>query len=195
MPKSLYRTALQSLLIVLAFVALSAFMLAQEPASAVSKPTSELQTNRIEMASLDPASAPPENATAFTSTHTLPASAVSVGPMAFVSVSGQPKVPATHPFWDSKNRALFAAVGGLAAVDFYATHANLASGGKELNPVTRVFSGSTPALATNFALEAAGVVGLSYMFHRTGHHKLERITALVNIGASGAAAGYSLAHR
>ena len=116
-------------------------------------------------------------------------------PMALVPVTVQPAEPAPHAFWDGKNRALFAAVGTLAAVDFYATHANLASGGKELNPVTRVFTGSTPGLATNFALEAGTVIGISYMFHKTGYHKLERITALVNIGASGAAAGYSLTHR
>jgi hypothetical protein len=52
-------------------------------------------------------------------------------------------------FWDRENRALFTAVGALAAADFCATRANLTSGGRELNPVTRVFSGSTPGLATN----------------------------------------------
>ena len=115
--------------------------------------------------------------------------------MAFAPVTLPPKERPTHRFWDGKNRALFTTVGALAAVDFYATHANLASGGKELNPVTRVFCGSTPMLATNFALETGSVIGVSYLFHKTGHHKLERITALVNIGSSGAAAAYSLAHR
>lgn len=61
--------------------------------------------------------------------------------------------------------------------------------------MTRVFSGSTPALATNFALETGSVIGISYLFHKTGHHKLERITAIVNIGASATAAGYSFSHR
>jgi hypothetical protein len=105
------------------------------------------------------------------------------------------QLPARHSFWDGQNRALFATVGAFAVADFCTTRANLASGGKELNPVTRVFSGSTPGLAANFALETGSVMAVSYLFHKTGHHKLERITSFVNIGASAAAVGYSLTHR
>jgi hypothetical protein len=47
----------------------------------------------------------------------------------------------------------------------------------------------------NFAGETAGVVGLSYFFHKTGHHKLERAVSLLNISASGAAVTFDLAHR
>jgi kynureninase len=61
--------------------------------------------------------------------------------------------------------------------------------------VTRVFTGSTPRLAVNFAGETAGVVGLSYIFHKTGHHKLERAVSMLNMSASGAAVTYDLAHR
>lgn len=126
---------------------------------------------------------------------TFPASSASPAPAAFVPVIEQPNTPAQHRFWDRENSALFAAVGGFAAADFCSTRSNLASGGKELNPVTRVFAGSTPLLATNFALETASVVGMSYLFHKTGHHKLERLTSFVDIGASAGAVGYSLAHR
>jgi hypothetical protein len=115
--------------------------------------------------------------------------------VALTPVAVQTKAPAPHPFWDRKNKALFATVGAVAAADFCATRANLASGGKELNPMTRVFSGSTPGLAANFALETGSVIGISYLFHKTGHHKLERITAIVSIGASATAAGYSFSHR
>ena len=89
---------------------------------------------------------------------------------------------------------LFAAVAALSAADFAVTRANLQNGGKELNPVTRLFSGSTEGLAVNFAGEAAGVMGLSYYFHRTGHHRLERITPLANIAASSFAVVYDLSH-
>ncbi len=101
----------------------------------------------------------------------------------------------SHPFWDRENRILFAAVAGSSAADFAVTYSNLSNGGKELNPVTRLFGGSTAGLAFNFAGETAGVVGISYFFHRTGHHKLERIVAMTNIGASGAAVSYDLMHR
>lgn len=82
----------------------------------------------------------------------------------------------------------------MATADFFVTRSNLVNGGKELNPVTRIFAGSTPALACNFALEEAGVIGVSYMFHKTGHHKLERMTSLVNISASAGAVAYSASH-
>jgi hypothetical protein len=58
-----------------------------------------------------------------------------------------------------------------------------------------MFAGSTAGLAINFAGETAGSIGLSYLFHKTGHHKLERLTSFVNIGASGGAVGYGLSHR
>ena len=100
-----------------------------------------------------------------------------------------------HKFWDTKNTALFAAVGAFSAADFAVTRDNLSHGGRELNPLTRPFAGSTAGLAANFAAETAGVIGVSYMFHKTGHHKLERLTPLVNLGMSAFAVGYGLAHR
>jgi hypothetical protein len=106
-----------------------------------------------------------------------------------------PTAPVEHKFWDRENRVLFAAVAASSTADFAVTYSNLQNGGKELNPVTRVFSGSTAGLAVNFAGETAGVIGLSYLFHKTGHHKLERLVSMTNIGASGAAVAYGLTHR
>lgn len=106
-----------------------------------------------------------------------------------------PEAPSQHKFWDNENRALFLAVAVLSAADFAVTRANLQNGGKELNPVTRIFSGSTAGLAVNFAGQTAGIVGLSYFFHKTGHHQLERITPMLNIGASSFAVVYDLSHR
>jgi hypothetical protein len=143
------------------------------------------------MAAVELPSAPMPTATA-----PLPeATSAFAAPVALVPVSVPLQEPVSHRFWDRENSFLFASVGALAAADFCATRANLASGGKELNPMTRVFAGSTPLLATNFALETAGVVGVSYLFHKTGHHKLERITSFVSIGTSAAAVGYSTDHR
>jgi hypothetical protein len=87
-----------------------------------------------------------------------------------------PEAP-SHRFWDRENSFLFATSAAFSAADFVVTRDNLRSGGQELNPVTRVFSGSTAGLAVNFAGETAGVVGLSYFFHMTGHHKLERVVS------------------
>jgi hypothetical protein len=106
-----------------------------------------------------------------------------------------PEAAAEHRFWDHENSILFAASAAFGAADFVVTRDNLRSGGQELNPVTRVFSGSTAGLALNFAGETAGVVGLSYFFHKTGHHRLERAVSVLNIGGSASAVTFDLAHR
>lgn len=118
------------------------------------------------------------------------------GAMEHSIVSGPlPEAPSRHRFWDTENRALFTTVAVLSAADFALTRSILQHGGKELNPVTRFFSGSTAGLAVNFAGETAGVIGLSYLFHKTGHHRLERVTPMLDIGASGFAVIYDLNHR
>jgi hypothetical protein len=105
------------------------------------------------------------------------------------------RIETTHRFWDKQNTVFFAAGAALNTADFFVTRSNLRSGGRELNPVVRVFGTSTPALAMNFVGETAGVMGISYFFHRTGHHRLERIVSFVNIGGSAGAVGYGLTHR
>ena len=102
---------------------------------------------------------------------------------------------ASHRFWDRETSFLFAASATFNAADFIVTRDNLRGGGRELNPVTRMFSGSTTGLAVNFAGETAGVVALSYFFHKTGHHKLERAVSMLNIGSSAAAVTFDLAQR
>lgn len=100
-----------------------------------------------------------------------------------------------HRFWDRENIVLFSATAALGAADFAITRANLQSGGQELNPIVRVFGRSTAGLAINFAGQTAGVMSISYFFHRTGHHKLERAISLVNIAGSAGAVSYDLANR
>jgi|SRR5579872_2827039 len=100
-----------------------------------------------------------------------------------------------HRFWDRENSVLFAANSAFSAADFVVTRQNLRNGGQELNPLTRQMSGSTAGLAVNFAGEAVGVVGVSYLLHKTGHHKLERAVSMLNLGSSAAAVSFGLAHR
>jgi hypothetical protein len=114
---------------------------------------------------------------------------------AFTQPATLPQKPAQHGFWDRENSALFAANGAFAAADFVVTRDNLRSGGQELNPITRVFAGSTAGLAANFAGETVGVIGLSYFFHRTGHHRLERAVSMLNLSSSAAAVSFGLANR
>jgi len=199
-----YRTCLRSLLLTLAFaLAQPASALAQQLSPvALRSASAGRPADLVETASVEalPSAPLPSSSSATNSADgageaMFPANPAALAPMAVVPVIVEMKVPERHRFWDRENSALFLTVGAFAAADFCSTRANLAGGGKELNPVTRVFSGSTPGLAANFALETGGVMAVSYLFHKTGHHKLERMTSFVNISASAYAVGYNLAHR
>lgn len=119
-------------------------------------------------------------------------SAAAVVPVMFVT---QPRVEVTHKFWDKQNKFLFIAAAAGNTADFAVTRANLQSGGQELNPLVRPFGRSSAGLAMNFAGATAGVISLSYFFHKTGHHKMERAVSMVNIAGSATAVSYGLAHR
>jgi hypothetical protein len=122
----------------------------------------------------------------------MPAPAIEHAP---TFVSAPQPATSEHKFWDRQNKLLFVTAAAFNGADFAITRANLQSGGRELNPVVRIFGRSTAGLAVNFAGETAGVVTLSYFFHKTGHHKLERIVSVANIGASAGAVSYGLAQR
>ena len=111
------------------------------------------------------------------------------------SESYLPEAPSQHRFLDGKNRFLFSTVAMFSGADFAVTHMNLANGGRELNPMVRPFTGSTGALAVNFAGQTAGVVAFSYLLHKSGHHRLERMVPVANIASSAFAVAYGLSHR
>jgi hypothetical protein len=150
----------------------------------------------VETASLRPLPSAPEVAESATATGSATGSeAYAMPALQVVSFTGPAAESASHRFWDCENSVLFALNAGAAAADFSVTRANLANGGQELNPVTRIMTGSTPALAANFALETGGVIAVSYLFHKTGHHQLERVTSMVNFSGSIAAVAYGATHR
>ncbi len=125
-----------------------------------------------------------------------PTAALQPAPMArFVQPATATEAPTSHRFWDRENSVLFAASAAFSAADFVVTRDNLRNGGQELNPVTKLFSGSTAGLAVNFAGESAGVIGLSYFLHKTGHHRMERAVSILNIGSSAGAISFDLARR
>jgi hypothetical protein len=98
-----------------------------------------------------------------------------------------------HRVWDKQNAWLFAGVGASRALDFASTR-NARRRGLNEALLNNEIVDNKPAFA---AIEAAGTaasIGISYLFHRTNHHKLERWTSIVHIGVStfGAARNYCL---
>jgi len=107
--------------------------------------------------------------------------------------TANPLAPGVHRFWDRENDWLFAAVGAGRALD-YASTLNLRRRG-----INEVFL--TNSIVDNHALFAgievsatAASIGVSYLFHRTGHHRLERWTSAIHAGIAigGAARNYAL---
>jgi len=99
----------------------------------------------------------------------------------------------SHPFWDKNNIALFAGVGAGRTLDYLSTGHFRDRGVNEWLLTNNVVD-NKPFFA---GIEVAGVaasVGVSYLFHRSGHHKLERWVSIVHIGAAvgGSACGYTL---
>jgi hypothetical protein len=92
-----------------------------------------------------------------------------------------------HRFWDPTNDWLFAGVAASRTLDYFST-LNMRHRGRQEILLTNEVVDNHAGFA---AIEAAGTatsIGVSYLFHRYGHHKLERWTSLIHIGlASGGA--------
>jgi hypothetical protein len=101
--------------------------------------------------------------------------------------------PATHRFWDRQNILLFAGVGAARGLD-YASTLNIRRRGINEALLTNAIVDNHAEFAAIEVATAAGSVGLSYIFHATGHHKLERWTSYIHIGVTvaGAARNYAL---
>ena len=128
----------------------------------------------------------------FTCFVVLPASAQTEA--AKVSLPSMPT--AQHRFWDRENIVLFSGVAVFRGLDYASTRNMLARGREEILLPDDVVKNS----AGFPALEAAGAltsVGISYIFHRTGHHRLERWLSIGHIGVTGFGVGrnYSLRSR
>ena len=105
-----------------------------------------------------------------------------------------PSAPtAEHRFWDRENILLFSGIAVFRGLDYASTRNFQARGRTEVLLPDDVVNNS----AGFAAVEAAGTatsVGISYLFHRTGHHKMERWLSIGHIGvtAFGVAWNYSL---
>jgi hypothetical protein len=107
-----------------------------------------------------------------------------------------PAAPPAHRFWDKQNAWLFAGVAASRALDFHST-GNMRRRGRDEILLTNDVVDNKPAFAAIEAAAALTSVGISYLFHRSNHHKLERWVSYLHIGVTsfGAVRNYSLHSR
>jgi hypothetical protein len=103
----------------------------------------------------------------------------------FVSANQAGYENASHRFFDRGNKTRMGILAGLIAADGISTQEILNSGGhwREMDPLARPFvsHGATGQLAAS-VVGYGFSIGTSYLLHKTGHHKLEKLMLDASIG-------------
>jgi hypothetical protein len=104
--------------------------------------------------------------------------------------------PETHRFWDKTNAALFVGVGAARTLDYVSTRHFRDRGVDEWLLTNNIVDNKALFVGIEVAATVASV-GVSYLFHRSGHHKLERWVSLVHLGAgvAGSARNFTLRNK
>jgi hypothetical protein len=104
------------------------------------------------------------------------------------------RVQQPHSFFDAANSALLSADAALIGMNAFSTNLYVSRlRGHEFDPLARPFVTRGVAAQTAYwAGSFAAAAGTAYLFHRTGHHKWERITLALFTGAEGYAVGRNL---
>ena len=99
----------------------------------------------------------------------------------------------THRFWDAENAALFTGVGAARMLDYASTRHFRGHGNDEWLLTNSIVDNKPLFVGIELAGTAASI-GVSYLFHRTGHHRAERWTSIVHIGVAvgGSVRNYAL---
>ena len=93
----------------------------------------------------------------------------------------QPSAP--HRFFDAENDWLFVGVAASRVLDYTSTRSFRSRGVHEALLTDRIVD-NKPLFISIEAAGTAASIGLSYIFHRTNHHKLERWVSVLHIGVS-----------
>ena len=98
-----------------------------------------------------------------------------------------------HRFWDRENILLFSGVAVFRGLD-YASTRNFEARGRQEVLIPDDIVNNSAGFASLEAAGAATSVGISYIFHRTGHHKMERWLSIghISVTAFGVGWNYSL---
>lgn len=98
-----------------------------------------------------------------------------------------------HRFWDRENILLFSGVAVFRGLD-YASTRNFMRRGRTEELIPDDVVNNSAGFAGLEAAATATSVGISYIFHRTGHHKMERWLSIghISVTAFGVGWNYSL---
>lgn len=101
-----------------------------------------------------------------------------------------------HRFWDRTNIVLFSGIAISRGLD-YASTRNMQARGREEMLIPDGVVNNSAGFASLEAAGAATSVGISYLLHRSGHHRLECWLSIAHIGITGfgAARNYALESR
>lgn len=102
-----------------------------------------------------------------------------------VTPASQPQAAPAHDFWDRQQRLALMVHGGVRVADTIKTCRELAHGGVEVWIPTQSCAGVAAWNAGSVGL----ALGIGWLFHKYGLHRLERITPWV--GTSASAAGFT----
>ena len=105
-------------------------------------------------------------------------------------------ITSTHRFWDRPNILLFSGSVVFRALDYTSTR-NMQSRGREEILIPDDVVNNSAGFVSLEAAGAAASVGISYLLHRSGHHRLERWLSIGHVGVTGfgAARNYALKSR
>ncbi len=109
---------------------------------------------------------------------TFPATSQATRPTATIK---KPEAP--HRFWDRENDWLFAGVTGARMLDYASTRHFRDQGNNEVLLSNSVVDNKPLFVGIELA-GAAVSVGVSYLCHRTGHHRAERWVSIAHIGVA-----------
>lgn len=87
----------------------------------------------------------------------------------------------THKFWDTENLRLFTGVGSARMLDYASTRYLRDQGNDEWLLSNSIVDNRPLFVGIELAGTAASI-GVSYLFHRSGHHTLERWISVAHIG-------------
>jgi len=108
--------------------------------------------------------------------------------------SGLPDSPSHQRFWTLETKIDTGILAGFVATDAITTQRGLARGFREANPIERPFvTRGAGGAAAGAALSFGAGLGTAYLFHKTNHHKAERISMRLFIGMEGFAMAHNFA--